>query len=151
MRRLVTLFLGVFALSFFSALAAEHSPLTIYTKDGEQRLELELAVTPEQRMVGLQNRTSLPPGGGMLFVFPQPTTAGFWMKDTLIALDIIFIDENYSIIHIEHNALPHTLQHRTPGKPYFSVVELRGGAAKKRGIAKGDRVRFHLPQHIKVR
>src|SRR5215469_11346065 len=73
------------------ARGAETSPLTIDTQHGPARFEVELALTPDQMALGLMFRRSLSPDGGMLFVYPSERPVAFWMKNTLIPLDMIFI------------------------------------------------------------
>ena len=132
------------------AYAGESTSVTIYTKNGELNFDAEIVSTVKQRAIGMQNRTTLGETSGMLFVFPQSTNTGFWMKDTLIALDMLFIDENFTIVHIEHNALPHTLENRQAGQPYIAVLEIRGGTAQHLGISREDRVRFVLPEGLVI-
>lgn len=100
-------------------------------------LEVEIADTPEKRAKGLMDRESLPDLAGMLFVWPEDTASGFWMKDTLIPLSIAFIDANGVIVHIEDmEPLDETL-HRSP-KPYRWTVEANQGWFEEHGIGVGD-------------
>ena len=147
--RLIALLAICFGLS--SAQAAEDISMTVYAKTGEHSFNMEVANTHETRAKGLQHREHLAEHRGMLFLFPSATNTGFWMKDTLIALDMLFIDENYTIVHIEHNVQPHTLENRTAGQPYVAVAELKGGKAKALGIERADKVRFLLPQGMQVK
>lgn len=140
--------LGV-ALCSMAALAASIDA-TIYTKKGEVPLQLELAATPESRVKGLMDRDSLDPLDGMLFLFPTPHDYSFWMKDTRLPLDMLFIDEQRRIVHIEANVAPYTKAERSSGQPVVAVIELDGGRASAESIAKGDHVRYDLPPSFKV-
>lgn len=104
-------------------------------------LTVEIATKPETQERGLQYRKNpLPPDHGMLFIFPGNNIANFWMKDTFIPLDMIFIDQDGRIIKIHPNALP---QDETIISSYFqvrAVLELNGGAAEQYGLSEGDLV-----------
>ena len=125
--------------------------VVFYTLKGEVAFSLEMATTPKEREIGLMNRNGLESSDGMVFVFPDPIETAFWMKNTRIALDMIFIDASYTIVRIVHNARPHTLKPRASGVPIIAAVELAGGKAKQKGLKRGDRVRIALPPHKEVR
>jgi uncharacterized membrane protein (UPF0127 family) len=124
--------------------------VVFYTLKGEVAFSLEMATTPKEREMGLMNRNGLESSDGMVFVFPEPIETAFWMKNTRIALDMIFIDPSYTIVRIVHNARPHTLNPRASGAPIIAVVELAGGKAKEKGLKRGDRVRIVLPKDKEV-
>ena len=88
-------------------------------------------------------RTSLADGHGMLFVFAEDSDHQFWMKNTLIPLDMLFIATDGRIVGIEREATPLTTTPRGVGAPSRFVLEVPGGYAARRGIAPGDRVEFH--------
>lgn len=91
--------------------------------DGE-RIELELAETPEEMMRGLSGRASLPDGHGMLFVYPEDTVPSFWMKNMHFPIDIIWLDRNWKVIGVEKNISPSTYpQTFSPQKPVRYVLE----------------------------
>jgi uncharacterized membrane protein (UPF0127 family) len=121
----------------------------VYTKKGEIPLQLELANTPPAREKGLMQRATIPQDG-MLFLFPVASDHHFWMKNTSLPLDIIFISPAHTIAHIEHNVEPYSLEHRSSGKLINSVIELDAGRAVKDGIAVGDKLRYELPASIAV-
>lgn len=126
--------------------AQEHYPLLIQRQDGtESRFTVELALTRQTQQIGLMNRTSLPDDGGMLFLFQAPGDHSFWMKNTLIALDMLFIDEQGVIRHIHHNAVPGSLEGISASVPVKAVLELKGGQAQAQGIKEGDRVIYPVP------
>lgn len=105
-------------------------------KDGTSspKINLELALTNQQRQVGLMYRKSMPETSGMLFVFPDNARRSFWMKNTYIALDMIFVRENLTVDSIVYNATPLTTSQRASKGAAKYVVEVRAGLAKKWGI-----------------
>lgn len=103
---------------------------------------VELARTQAERGRGLMHRSSLPEDRGMLFVFDEAEEQVFWMKNTLLPLDMIFIDDEGRIVGIVERAEPGSLAPRTVGVPSRYVLEVIGGWARARGVATGDRVRF---------
>ena len=115
-------------------------PLTIRTAGGERRFTVEVAGTPEQQARGLMYRQSLADDRGMVFPYDPPQAVGFWMKNTLIPLDIIFIRADGRIARISANTTPHSLEPVTSGEPIASVLEIRGGLAAELGVAVGDQV-----------
>ena len=87
-------------------------------------------------------RTSVAPGAGMLFPMSPPRPASFWMKNTLIPLDLLFIRADGTIARIAANAVPESLALIESGEPVAAVLELAGGEAARQGIAPGDAVRW---------
>jgi uncharacterized membrane protein (UPF0127 family) len=121
---------------------AASSKLSIDT--GERRLvfQVELARTPDEHQRGLMYRQHLAPDAGMLFLFDQEGPQVFWMKNTLIPLDMVFIDHDHRIVGIVADAEPQTLTPRAVPKPSQYVLEIGGGVAAKLGIRPGQRVDF---------
>lgn len=107
---------------------------------GKHALEVELCLTDAMRARGMMWRTELAPGKGMLFVFPDEEWRSFWMKNTLIPLDIVFIDAEQRIVGIVENAQPQTLTSRAVRGDSKYVLEVPGGWTAKVGIRKGGRV-----------
>lgn len=111
---------------------------------GGQNFELELALTPQTRRTGLMHRDSLPDNGGMLFVFEDEAVRRFWMKNCLIALDALFLDEQGRIVHIRTMSVPppgipdHQLPSYSSVHPARFVIELAAGRAEQLGLAEGD-------------
>ena len=105
-------------------------------------MEVELARSPEEQARGLMFRERLAPGTGMLFLFEETTDRAFWMKNTLIPLDMLFIDAAGTVVGLVENAQPLTLSPRGVGRPSREVLEVAGGFAAERGIRPGDRVRY---------
>src|ERR1700731_1756742 len=116
------------------------SELTIISATGPHRFKVELAKTPAQMTQGLMFRTSLPPDAGMLFDYRQPTAATMWMRNTLIPLDMLFVDAQGRIVNIHERAVPQSLDVIAAAEPVRAVIELNGGTATRLGIEPGDRV-----------
>jgi hypothetical protein len=112
----------------------------VHTSSGVVTVALEVAATPAALERGLMYRTSLAEGHGMLFVFPHEAEHGFWMKNTLIPLDMIFIAGDGRIVGIHAQATPLSTAQIGVGKPSRWVLEVPGGFAARHGIAPGDRV-----------
>ena len=114
-------------------------PLTIRSANGIHRFTVEVAATPEQQAMGLMFRRSLGRNRGMIFPMGEPRMAAFWMKNTLIPLDIIFLRADGRIARIA-TAKPLDLSSVPSGEPVTAVLEIRGGRATQLGIRRGDRV-----------
>lgn len=129
-----------------SANAAQPSnallPLAIHTADATRRFEVEVAMTPAEQAQGLMFRKALGPDTGMLFPMDPPRTASFWMKNTLIPLDMLFIRTDGTIAFIGANAQPYSQEPVSAGIPVTAVLELAGGRAAALGIKEGDRVNW---------
>jgi uncharacterized membrane protein (UPF0127 family) len=89
-------------------------------------------------------RKSLPPDAGMLFDYRTPSTASMWMKNTLIPLDMLFVDEQGRVVNIHERAVPGSLDPIAAMAPARAVIELNGGTAARLGIKPGDRVIFPI-------
>jgi len=109
-------------------------------------LAVELAATPAQLEQGLMYRRALAPDSGMLFDFGRPRMVAMWMKNTLIPLDMLFLDAGGRIVHIEENAEPGSLQPRGPAQMVLGVLELPAGSAARFGLRLGDRVEHPIFQ-----
>ena len=120
-------------------------PLVIETASGARHaFQAEMAVTEEQMRVGMMFRTSAPPGTGMLFDYGgERMGVAFWMKNTLIPLDIIYINGRGRVVRIA-NAKPLDETALPAGAPTRAVLEIAGGSAAKLGIQKGDRIRHRI-------
>jgi uncharacterized membrane protein (UPF0127 family) len=104
---------------------------------------LEVARTPEERQYGLMNRENLDPDKGMIFVFDKEGVYPFWMKNTKIPLDIIWINRDKVIVYISRNTPPcktDPCPNYDPEKNALYVIELNGGTAEEMGLIAGDRV-----------
>jgi uncharacterized membrane protein (UPF0127 family) len=114
-------------------------PLTIRSANRAHRFTVEVARSPQQQQTGLMFRRSLGPNEGMIFPYPAPQELAFWMKNTLIPLDMIFIRSDGTIARIS-TAKPLDLTPMPSGEPVSAVLELRGGRAAELGIREGDTV-----------
>lgn len=120
------------------------SPLSITSGDKTHAFTVEIASTPEAIQQGLMFRTELAPDAGMLFDFEQVRPASMWMKNTLIPLDMLFMDETGKIVAIARNAVPGSTRSLGPGVPVRAVLELPGGRARELGIVPGDIVKHPI-------
>ena len=120
--------------------AAELQPLEIASKSGVHVFAVEMATTPEEQAKGLMFRRELPEGQGMLFDFQREQPTSFWMKNTYVALDMMFIRADGRILRIAENTVPLSEALVSSGGPVRAVLEVVAGTAKKLGIAPGDRV-----------
>jgi len=126
-----------------AARPAAQPQVTIDSPSGRSTtVAVEVARTDDELERGLMFRERLAPGAGMLFVFGDSSDHSFWMKNTLIPLDMIFIDEGGTVAGIVERAEPLTLTERRIGKPSRWVLEVAGGFAAEHGIRAGDRVRI---------
>ena len=105
---------------------------------GAHRLTVEIADTGALRTRGLMWRTELPEGTGMLFIFPSEVVQSFWMRNTLIPLDMLFIDKQGRVVGVVQWAEPRTLASRTVGKPSLYVLEVPGGWASRNAVRAGS-------------
>jgi uncharacterized protein len=98
------------------------------------------ADTPRSREQGLMFVRELGAEQAMIFVYDPPANVSMWMKNTLLPLDMLFVDGNGCVVNVKHEAQPGSLAIISAGMPVVLVVELRGGTAKALGIGAGDRV-----------
>jgi len=112
---------------------------------GGNCFQVELALTPQEQETGLMNRTYLAPDKGMLFIFPQDGIYPFWMKDTLIPLDMIWMSSNRTVVFIgrdEQPCGPVVCPSISPGVPARYVLEVNGETADRIGLKVGDTLQF---------
>ncbi|WP_156679701.1 DUF192 domain-containing protein [Sphingomonas sp. LMO-1] len=121
---------------------ATRLPLTIRTAGGTRAFRVEVARTDAEQARGLMFRKHLAPDAGMIFPFSPPRPAAFWMRNTLIPLDMVFIRADGTIARIAANATPLSLATVESGEPVAAVLEIAGGRAAALGIAAGDVVRW---------
>ena len=143
-RGLIALF---FAALVFAALAgpaaAACTDTSVDVRSGGTvaRFSVEIADTDAERAHGLMNREKLAKSAGMLFVYDTPRRAGFWMKNTLIPLDMIFADAAGAVTRVHSNAKPLDTTSIDGGDGVAFVLEINGGLAKRLGIAAGSQLR----------
>ncbi len=123
------------------ALADQFEALTIATQTGDHAFSVEIAATPSTRERGLMDRRFMPTDRGMLFEFERDGPVAFWMKDTYIPLDMVFIARSGVVTRIVDRAEPLSETPIPSGGPCAAVLELNGGVAAQIGLKIGDRVR----------
>lgn len=140
--------IGVLAacvLAFSGAMASAEEcreDAVIFRSDaGMARFRVEVADDKAERAQGLMNRETLSKSAGMLFVYPNPQQVGFWMKNTLIPLDMIFLDKTGTVKKVHSNAKPHDETPIMGGSGILAVLEINGGLARKIGISEGWQMR----------
>lgn len=118
--------------------------LQILNPDNNQVAEFMVAVADDnnKKMYGLMNLDYLPSNFGMLFTFDKSQVVTMWMKNTLIPLDLLFIDDRDLIVNIKNNATPRSLEIISSEKPVQKVIEINGGLASKLEITVGQKIRF---------
>lgn len=114
--------------------------VAVVTAGGRYDFTVELAIDDRQRAQGLMGRPALAPGAGMLFDFKVPQPVTMWMKNTHIALDMLFIDASGRIANIVENTQPMSLATIASSRPVRAVLELNAGTARRLGVKPGDRV-----------
>ena len=124
-----------------SACASE-SRVVLHTANGDIRVTVEVAATPTQEALGLMYRKDLDALAGMLFVFGTAIEHPFWMKNTVLPLDMIFLGDDRRVVGIVKNAVPFTTVERTVGVPSRYVLEVNAGFSEKHGVKNGDLVAF---------
>lgn len=138
-----------------SSLIAETAcrPDTVHLRGdwGEARFSVELADDARERQLGLMHRTEMSASSGMLFVYHQTRELSFWMKNTLIPLDMIFLDESGRVVKIHENARPLDLTSISSGAPARYVLEINAGMSRALGISVGSDLRHpSVLQHLAV-
>lgn len=118
--------------------------LLITGPDVPIEISIELVDTEEKRQTGLMNRAAMDPMSGMLFDFNTEQFVAMWMKNTLIPLDMLFVDRHGLIVFIKENAQPGDLTTIQAGQPVLAVLELVGGFAKKHRVQVGHRLVYTL-------
>ncbi|MEO1092420.1 MAG: DUF192 domain-containing protein [Pseudomonadota bacterium] len=116
-------------------------PVVVATATGEHLFRAEVAATPAERNRGLMFREHMDQDAGMVFLFDPPQRAAFWMKNTLIPLDMLFLDRAGQIVFIAANTEPLSETSHGPAVPVSAVLEINGGLSERLGIDVGDTVR----------
>ncbi len=130
-----------------SALLEEKSPAgldqgvaIVKTSKTVHRFTVEIARSDKEQAYGLMNRQSLGPDRGMIFPYDPPQAVSFWMRETFIPLDLVFVAPGGKIARIEESAVPLSLEPIPSGEEVEAVLEIAGGRASELGIAPGDRI-----------
>lgn len=108
---------------------------------GQARFSVQVVDDAEARAQGLMHVKNMPRASGMLFVYPYPRQVGFWMKNTLIPLDMIFMDDTGTVTRVHHEAVPLDETPIMGGEGIRLVLEINGGLAKQMGITEGTQMR----------
>ncbi|MEE8295686.1 MAG: DUF192 domain-containing protein [Sphingomonadales bacterium] len=114
--------------------------LSVETAGGTYKFQVQIAQTVEQKQIGLMFRNNMPAGEGMLFTYKYPEVAGFWMRNTYISLDILFVRGDGTIANIARNTTPLSLDMVSSNGHIIGVLEINGGLAEKLGIEPGDKI-----------
>lgn len=152
---LVFLIIGGFStaadMAFCDSSKAGQGELQFLRPDGSTAVSItiEIADTPEARIKGLMERWSLPELHGMLFIFDSPEVQRFWMHNTPLSLDMIFLDESRRILNIAESTTPMSKQTYASRGPAKYVVEVRAGFSKRYGIAEGMTVQWTVVRPMK--
>ncbi|MEQ1687948.1 MAG: DUF192 domain-containing protein [Sphingopyxis sp.] len=133
---------GAMAGARHSESGLETVPLTITSGSRTHNFTVEVARTEEEQARGLMYRTALAPDAGMVFPFSPPRFASFWMKNTLIPLDMLFVRADGTIDRIAENTVPESLEPVGSGGEVIAVLELAGGTAARLGIDESAVVRW---------
>ena len=130
----------VFAQSVGTLSTFSKAEISVVSEIKTHTFEVELALTPQQHAQGLMFRRSMRVGEGMLFVYKSETPISMWMKNTLLPLDIFFIDRGGSIIKIVERTVPLSTTNISSGRSVIAALELNAGTASRLGIKEGDKV-----------
>ena len=132
---------GMLALPAAAACAPDR--IDLRDEGGTARFTVEVARTPAEQARGLMDRQSMATSRGMLFVYDTPRTTAFWMRNTLIPLDMIFVDETGTVVKV-HTAAPLDETPVPSGVPVVAVLEINGGLAETLGLGEGAELRSPL-------
>jgi len=120
------------------------SEILIVSKSGEHKFLVDVATTMAQRQMGLMYREKMARSSGMMFDFGEEQLIAMWMKNTLIPLDMLFVDKTGKILQIERATTPLSLETIAGRRPAMSVIELNAGLTGELGISEGDQVMHNI-------
>ena len=120
------------------------SEILIVSKSGEHKFVVDVATTMAQRQVGLMYRKKMARNRGMMFDFGEEQLIAMWMKNTLIPLDMLFVDKTGKILQIERATTPLSLETIAGRRPAMSVIELNAGLTAELGISEGDQIMHNI-------
>jgi len=139
------LFLSIGLLLLFKGNFQTHPHAVISNQHGNHRkINLKIADTPQKKMKGLMYQKSLPEHSGMIFIFEKPQKIAFWMKNTLIPLDIIIISPDLTVVDIKRDLVPMSEEMITSDALSAFLIEVNGGYCERNSIAIGDKLSLHL-------
>ena len=119
--------------------------VTVTTQTGDHTFDAQVADTPQTRSKGLMFRRDMPPREGMLFIFEQEQPLSFWMENTPLPLDLIFIRDDGSVRHVAKNAVPYSRASIPSRGSARFVLEVNAGVADEIGLKQGDLIAFPRP------
>jgi uncharacterized membrane protein (UPF0127 family) len=128
-------------------LPTDPQSLVVETASGEHSFSIEVADDPGERQMGLMYRQDMADDHGMLFVFEATGPVAFWMKNTPMALDLIFVGQDGKVRAVRHGD-PQSVASLSPGVPVRFVFEVKAGIAGKLGIGEGDRMRHPQVERV---
>lgn len=132
----------VLTLALSVSACASEPRVVLHTAGGDVPVTVEVAATPAQQSLGLMYRKELGANAGMLFVFESTVEHPFWMKNTVLPLDMIFLGEDRKIVGIVKDTVPFTTTSRTVGVPSRYVLEVNAGFSDEHGVKTGDQATF---------
>ena len=115
-------------------------PLTVTSLGKTHTFRVEIARSPQEQAQGLMFRTEMGPDEGMLFPYDPPRVLSFWMKNTVLPLDLVFIGPDYRVINVAADAVPYSEESILSDAPAIATLELNAGRAKELGIVAGAKV-----------
>ena len=136
---------GLFAIVFAAPASAGacHADQVLLRGDwGQARFSIELADDEAERAKGLMFRESMAKNAGMLFMYPAPKPVAFWMKNTVIPLDMIFLDKTGTVTRVHSMAKPYDTSPIFGGDDVLAVLEINGGLAEALGITEGSEMQY---------
>jgi len=142
---LASLVLALMLIWPLAACAAGDDRAVLHTSTGDHEFTVEIAETAAERNQGLMFRQELADNAGMLFDFQEDRPTSFWMRNTFIPLDMIFIGSDGIVRNIHENAIPHDPTGIPSDGPVRFVLEIAGGRAREIGLMPGDRL-----EHVRV-
>lgn len=141
MRRLFLVWLFLQIVPAALAAGLPRDVLLVETASSQYRFEVEIADNENERAEGLMYRQAMADNAGMLFLYPSPRPVEFWMKNTVLSLDIVFVRADGTIARIAANTTPMSVDLIPSGEPVLAVLEVKAGIMRELGIAPGDRLR----------
>lgn len=136
--------LSIVTFLVFRIIQAAQPYALIFNQNGVyKKIYLKTADTPKKRAYGLMHQKDLPENTGMLFVFPKPGKQTFWMKDTLIPLDMIILSPDLQIVDIKTNLTPQSEEIIISHEISAYIIEVNGGFCERNHVMIGDRVSLH--------
>jgi uncharacterized membrane protein (UPF0127 family) len=127
----------------------DRGTLTVETKTGVHEFDVEIADEPGERERGLMYRTAMAADAGMIFQYDRPQIINIWMKNTVLPLDIVYVNERGTVTKVAPDAVPYSLDLITSESPVVAAVEFNAGTAARIGLAPGDTVRSPFFHNVK--